>query len=66
MPDKTPDVWAALFAYLHQNYNAITGFVMAFFMSMLRGFFYNKKLPFASGCLMARFAAHLHCRLCHY
>ncbi|KIE97468.1 hypothetical protein AP5651_00599 [Actinobacillus pleuropneumoniae] len=43
MPDKTPDVWAALFAYLHQNYNAITGFVMAFFMSMLRGFFFTTK-----------------------
>ncbi|VTR51986.1 phage holin [Actinobacillus pleuropneumoniae] len=55
MPEKTPEFWTALLVYLQQNYNAITGFVMAFFMSMLRGFFLQQKITFASGCLMAQF-----------
>ncbi|MDG4948821.1 phage holin family protein [Actinobacillus equuli subsp. haemolyticus] len=46
MPDKTPEIWTALLVYLQQNYSAITGFVMAFFMSMLRGFFLQQKITF--------------------
>ena len=46
MPEKTPEFWTALLVYLQQNYNAIAGFVMAFFMSMLRGFFLQQKITF--------------------
>ena len=46
MPEKTPEFWTALLVYLQQNYNAITGFVMAFFMSMLRGFFLQQMITF--------------------
>ncbi|AJE08345.3 TPA: phage holin, lambda family [Mannheimia haemolytica] len=43
MPDKDPNVWLVISAYIQQNYNAITGFVMAFFMSMLRAWFLQQK-----------------------
>lgn len=43
MPDKDPSVWLIVIAYIQQNYNAITGFVMAFFMSMLRAWFLQAK-----------------------
>ncbi len=43
MSDKDPSVWLIISAYIHQNYNAIAGFVMAFFMSMLRGWFLQHK-----------------------
>ena len=29
MPEKDPNVWLIIWAYIQQNYNAITGFVMA-------------------------------------
>ena len=43
MPEKQPDIWLVIWAYIQQNYNAIAGFVMAFFMSMLRAWFLQKK-----------------------
>ncbi|WKS98491.1 phage holin, lambda family [Gallibacterium salpingitidis] len=43
MPDKDPGVWLIIWAYLQQNYNAIAGFVMAFFMSILRALFLQQK-----------------------
>ncbi|ABR74590.1 phage holin, lambda family [Actinobacillus succinogenes] len=43
MPEKSPDLWAAVLAYIQQNYNAITGFVMAFFMAILRAWFLQQK-----------------------
>ncbi|MDD0824642.1 phage holin, lambda family [Mannheimia sp. AT1] len=43
MPDKDPSVWVVALAYIQQNYNAIAGFVMAFFMSMLRAWFLQQK-----------------------
>lgn len=43
MPEKSPDLLVAILAYIQQNYNAITGFVMAFFMSMLRAWFLQQK-----------------------
>ncbi|BFQ93266.1 phage holin, lambda family [Gallibacterium anatis] len=43
MPEKDPNVWLIVWAYIQQNYNAITGFVMAFFMSMLRAWFLQQK-----------------------
>lgn len=43
MSDKDPSVWLIMGTYIQQNYNAITGFVMAFFMSMLRAWFLQQK-----------------------
>lgn len=28
MPEKDPNVWLIIWAYIQQNYNAITGFVI--------------------------------------
>lgn len=43
MPDKDPNVWLVISAYIQQNYNAITGFVMAFLCLCSGRGFYNKK-----------------------
>lgn len=43
MQEKDPNVWLIITAYIQQNYNAITGFVMAFFMSLLRAAFLRQK-----------------------
>lgn len=43
MPEKDPNVWLIVWAYIQQNYNAIAGAVMAFFMSLLRAAFLRQK-----------------------
>ncbi|WP_267963839.1 phage holin, lambda family [Testudinibacter sp. TR-2022] len=37
MPERDPNLWLIIWGCIQQNYNAISGFSMAFFMSMLRG-----------------------------
>ncbi|MFU2053894.1 phage holin, lambda family [Gallibacterium anatis] len=46
MPEKDPNVWLIIWAYIQQNYNAIAGFVMAFFMSLLRAAFLRQKTSY--------------------
>lgn len=46
MPNNDPNIWLILGAYIHQNYNAIVGFTMAFFMSLLRAAFLRQKTSF--------------------
>lgn len=43
MQDNDPNVWQIIVAYIQQNNDAIAGFVMAFFMSLLRAWFLQQK-----------------------
>ncbi|MBF0785778.1 phage holin, lambda family [Muribacter muris] len=43
MPDKTPDIWAIIYARIATHDIVICGVLVAFFSSLFKSFLYDKK-----------------------